>query len=1003
MKAPVHLAFLFLPMLAGAQHPLRIEPVFRNYGADQGLPNNWVYDIFQDRKGFIWIATNSGVCRFNGYEFEQFPDTLNSNYTTVLGHCLTEDERGRLWFADFQHRLFYVENDRIIPWKYNERLTKFTKSNGFFQGLLVDGRGEDIWLQNLTQGGFLHIDQAGTFTYLPQSDSVAFDIFENGYGWLLNRKPVNTLAEVEMGKLEVLAFNGHTVHLPPVSFPAGYAQDPKLFWYSVNRLAESRYLLQFFKQIYYFEKDRLLWTAPLTGNGIIWATRDAAGRIFTGHHFGGGLKMFLSLDDLRAGQPALELFPGLTVSCIRQDREGGYWIGTQERGIFYCSSFDNGVLRGIPGLEQEVVKGLAWDVKSILYIGYFNGKLYAADLNRNQARDISAPQTIQINRLHFDESSQTLALAGVNSNLYRAGHWTIPELFDPIVGKAIPWRGVKSIPGPNPDIWLSGSSQGLLQVNARTRSIERSSYELLTEKNRRNISTVCPDPAGRIWASDLKGLLEWGSDSLVRAGTAFPALQQRMRDIVALPDSSLVLSPKGRGVVFWKPGRAPVEYNIRHGVLSGEVGMLYYHAPDSTIWACTSRGLNRLAPDGRGGYRVSGFTTKHGLPSNTVNAVCMAGDTIWLATDRGVFRMSGQAAASVIPAPLFTEISVGNMPRFPQGVLLLPYDSSDIALEFISLHFRSQGHIPYAYRLRDASGDTSWITGFERRVSFSNLSPGTYRFEVKAQNEDGAWSPVTALAIRIRPPWWATWWARGGASALFALLIFTGYRYRVNQIRAKSRLQEEIHRLERAALQAQMNPHFLFNCLNSIQSFILDNNSDAAVLYLAKFAKLVRSTLNASVNSEVTVEEEVQMLDYYLALERLRFSNVFEYHIEVDQQIDRANTLLPPLIVQPIVENAVLHGMKNIQKNGRIEVIFRRENEYIVIRVCDNGPGLTTSEVANGKTSMGRSITKRRLEILQQQSTNKTISLQYLPQEEGTGTCVLIKLPVTCRVKPIAP
>ncbi len=994
MKTSACLLLLLLPAILHAQYPLRIEPVFRNYSTGQGLPNNWVYDIFQDSKGFIWIATNSGVCRFNGYEFEQFPDTLNSNYTTVLGHCMREDEAGRLWFADFQHRLFYVENGRIIPWKYNEQLTKFTKGNGFFQGLLVKGRGEDIWLQNLRQGGFLHIDKSGTFTHIPQSDSVAFNIFENGYGWLLSRKPVNFLAEMEMGRLELLAFNGLTVHLPAISFPPGYTRDMKFYWYSINRLAEGRYVLQLFKQIYYFEKDRLLWTAPLTGNGIIWATRDDAGRIFTGHHFGGGLKMFRSLDDLRAGRPALELFPGLTVSCIRQDREGGYWIGTQERGVFYCPSFDNGVLKGFPGLDQEAVKGLAWDAKSTLYIGYFNGKLYAADLKRNQAKDISAPHTILINRLHYDHVSQTLALAGGNSNLYRAGNWIIPELFDPVSRKAMPWRGGKSIPGPKPDIWLSVSGEGLLWINARTRSIDRSSYELTTNKNRRNISTVCPDPAGRIWASDLKGLLEWVGDSLVRAGTTFPALQQRIRDIVVLPDSSLVLSPKGHGVVFWKPGRLPVEYNIRQGILSGEVGMLYYHAPDSTIWACTSRGLNRLTPDGQGRYRVIGFTTKHGLPSNIVNAVCVTGDTIWLATDQGAFRMSGQVEASPIPAPLFTEISVGNVPRFPEGTLLLPYDSSDITLGFMSLHFRSQSHIPYAYRMLDASGDTSWTIGFERRVSFSNLSPDAYRFEVKAQNEDGAWSPVTALDIRIRPPWYATWWARGAFAAALALLTYAGYRYRINQVRSESRLQAEMLRLERSALQAQMNPHFIFNCLNSIQHFILKNEPDAAVLYLAKFAKLVRGSLNASVAGEVSLEEEVRMLDNYLALEQLRFKRVFDYKIEVDDCLDRQQTLLPPLIVQPFVENAVLHGMKSRQNNGQIMVTFWQEDKHLRIDVQDNGSGMAALENGGDKTSLGRSITQRRLELLQTQNERQAISVRYVVPEGGVGTLVSIRLPL---------
>ncbi len=191
-----------------------------------------------------------------------------------------------------------------------------------------------------------------------------------------------------------------------------------------------------------------------------------------------------------------------------------------------------------------------------------------------------------------------------------------------------------------------------------------------------------------------------------------------------------------------------------------------------------------------------------------------------------------------------------------------------------------------------------------------------------------------------------------------------------------------------------MNPHFIFNSLNSIQIFILGNEPDSAVLYLAKFAKLVRSTLNASANGAVSVEEEVQMLDHYLALERLRHNQVFEYRIAVDPKIDPVNTQLPPLIVQPFVENAVLHGMKGVEKDGRIEVTFGQENGYLRIDVQDNGAGMPSSGIEeSGKISLGRSITQRRLALIQQQNERQSISVEYKVPELGQGTLVSIRLP----------
>ena len=191
-----------------------------------------------------------------------------------------------------------------------------------------------------------------------------------------------------------------------------------------------------------------------------------------------------------------------------------------------------------------------------------------------------------------------------------------------------------------------------------------------------------------------------------------------------------------------------------------------------------------------------------------------------------------------------------------------------------------------------------------------------------------------------------------------------------------------------------MNPHFIFNCLNSIQHFILKNEPDAAVLYLAKFAKLVRGSLNASVAGEVSLEEEVRMLDNYLALEQLRFKRVFDYKIEVDDCLDRQQTLLPPLIVQPFVENAVLHGMKSRQNNGQIMVTFWQEDKHLRIDVQDNGSGMAALENGGDKTSLGRSITQRRLELLQTQNERQAISVRYVVPEGGVGTLVSIRLPL---------
>ncbi len=167
------------------------------------------------------------------------------------------------------------------------------------------------------------------------------------------------------------------------------------------------------------------------------------------------------------------------------------------------------------------------------------------------------------------------------------------------------------------------------------------------------------------------------------------------------------------------------------------------------------------------------------------------------------------------------------------------------------------------------------------------------------------------------------------------------------------------------------------------------------MLYLAKFAKLVRGALNASVAGSISLDEEVRLLDNYLALEQLRLKRAFEYRIDVDEQLDRQQTQLPPLIVQPFVENAVEHGMKNLPKDGRIVVTFQRDDGFLRIGVQDNGPGLAARAAGEaGKTSLGRSITQRRLELIQKQNARQAVSVEYGTPADGVGTLVLIRLPL---------
>jgi len=397
-------------------------------------------------------------------------------------------------------------------------------------------------------------------------------------------------------------------------------------------------------------------------------------------------------------------------------------------------------------------------------------------------------------------------------------------------------------------------------------------------------------------------------------------------------------------------------------------------------------------------WHIETLTTKHGLPSNQVNDVAFLKDEIWVATDKGIARFNGKPVAAPMPPPMLEKFAVNNRDTVFADHIDLAYYQRNISLRFFALHFRSNGDIPYRYRLLPA--DTAFVYTHNRVANFSLLSPGEYIFEVQAQNEDGQWSEPARWPFRIRPPWWASWWFRSLVAAALCATAYLFFQNRLRAVRREAAEREKIRDLEAAALRAQMNPHFIFNCLQAIQSFIAQNDRDAAATYLARFARLVRLALHGSVDGLHTLAEEMVMLENYLHLEQLRFHDKFEFAVRATPGIDSHAISLPPLLVQPLVENALIHGMQDRERGGRVEVVFVQKGSMLEVSVTDNGPGFSEKDGAKKgpHRSVGMMLTQKRLDLLAGTSKTRTeyFARETIFDENGIvmGALVRILIPV---------
>jgi len=311
--------------------------------------------------------------------------------------------------------------------------------------------------------------------------------------------------------------------------------------------------------------------------------------------------------------------------------------------------------------------------------------------------------------------------------------------------------------------------------------------------------------------------------------------------------------------------------------------------------------------------------------------------------------------------------------------------------------------VRYSYILEGAEKDWSPVTK-NTFARFSNLGPGTYTFKVKSRNNEGKWNANPAsFTFTVLTPWWKTWWFRIFLIASVVSGVYFAVRLRIQRIQWNENNKVRLANNELKALRAQMNPHFIFNALNSIQHFIMNSDESGASKYLNKFAKLIRSILNNTEKTSVSLKDEVESLRLYIELEMLRFENKFDFDIDVDTNTDLDFYEVPTLLIQPYVENAIIHGLVPKKEKGHLQINIRIENNFIICEILDNGIGrknsseIKANSIKKGHKSLGMKITRDRLELLnsvRNSSLSVNITDQIGSKGEAEGTKVEIFIPI---------
>jgi hypothetical protein len=333
----------------------------------------------------------------------------------------------------------------------------------------------------------------------------------------------------------------------------------------------------------------------------------------------------------------------------------------------------------------------------------------------------------------------------------------------------------------------------------------------------------------------------------------------------------------------------------------------------------------------------------------------------------------------------------------------LSHNEANFSFEFAALSFTNNERIQYAYRLKGFEKDWRY-PGKQRIAAYSVAHGGNYALQIRASSPGGLWNDkFYELDIKIKPPFWETWWFIVLSILSVGSLIFWITRQRIKSIRASEERKTHINKIkadaEMKALRAQMNPHFIFNCMNTIDAYIHKNNTEAASGFLNKFSKLIRQVLENSQYPVISLKKDMDALQLYIELEEQRHNFNFTHQLIIPAQLIDKGYKIPPLLIQPYVENAILHGLRH-KENGKglLIISFEEKDHQLVCIIDDNGIGRTASSILYKERkqrhqSLGLKVSKERIESLDD-LYNTNSGAEVIDKKEATGTIVKLFLPI---------
>jgi ligand-binding sensor domain-containing protein len=957
MRFSIFFIFLLFQLPIKAQ-----EYTYTRYDIRDGLAGSTVYCSVQDKNYFMWFGTETGLSRFDGTNFTNFTtkDGLPDNEVLKL-FC---DSKDRIWCSLFKQNICYILNGKIHN-QNNDSTLKKISLKGIAWQVCEDKKGnilirEDHVLHLVTPGGdvrniysinntispiFCSASQSSNGNFLICESNKIYELDSEGQTKLLKILPVNKNL---MGNIKL---NKDLIFWPPSIFTFN---------------------------IFFFQKKSDL---TFTGPPSIINVQFLSDSLISFNKVEGCV-----IINFYTNKRIENILPDEAISSVAFDYENGLWFTTLGHGIFRLSSSDFKTYNFKRENNNALPVFSIVSYKNYIYAGADGSYLFK--INRNFSNydryKIHFSKEVK-NRIVSIETEKGTFFLGTDVALFKVSDLKNDKIFQYFTVK-------KLLLLNNDSLFIAGKS-GLLLLNPNTLKV----LDTLLSERVVSFNVV----GSNLFVATLNELYTIDLKNNKRTSLKLPIPNIRIAVLEKDLNDILWIGTNGSGLLAYKNGKFIYALSEKEGLTSNVCRCISIYK--NILWIGTDKGVNKvdLYPSP---HLLNKFTNTDGLPSNVINAILQDSDYVYIGSEKGLTFFNNQTIRSVSKCVLKITNIICNTDTVADKTVFLPPRKRDIKFEYAGISYSSVGDIKYFYRLKGLQD--IWETTVNTSVSYPSLPSGRYFFEIKAVNKYGIQSNTIIVPVVVKEKFFEKIWVRVLILLLIGIAIWLIMKNQINKIKykeiEKNNTRKQITELRQKALKSQISPHFIFNCLNSIQQYILENDIEGSNSFISRFSELVRRTLDLSEKSEISIREEFEYLNKYLLLEQERFEDKFQFKISVSSQDEAENNFIPPLILQPLVENSIKHGVRaRNDDEGFIEIKAEISPDYVFLMVIDNGPGIYhmqnfKSNIFSDHISIGMSLVQERIKALNDLNGKKaTIVIEEMDEKNYYhGTIIKIKIPV---------